>query len=96
MIIQENPSRLIHPSNGSSMKKTFQDRLVTALLSIATTGIISCFGFLWKVNGTQEKMLQHDIDADRRMDNIEGKINNIQLDIREERAVRLELLKNQK
>ena len=83
-------------TNGVTMKNTFQDRLMTALLSVATTGIISCVGFLWNVNSTQAKMLQHDIDADKRMDNIEGKINNIQLDIREDRAVRMELLKNQK
>lgn len=96
MATRTTPVQLTQSSNGIVMKKTFQERLITALLSIATTGIVSCVGFLWNVNSTQAKMLQHDIDADKRMDNIEGKINNIQLDIREDRAVRMELLKSKK
>lgn len=68
------------------------------LLSVATTGTISCFGFLWNANKTLTKLEQLEIQKAQAIDELRIKLNNIQLDVRDvrEKVIRLEILNQQK
>lgn len=86
---------MIH--NSKIAGKVINDKLFTALLSVTTTGIIGCFGFLWKVNIALTRLEEHDTENVRSRDETMIKTNNIQLDLRDvrERLIRLET-KNQR
>jgi hypothetical protein len=92
MIKKQKPLHM-YSTNGADRKSTLQP----FLLSIMTTGVIGCFGFLWSLNNTITRLQDHDAEVNKLIDEISVKINNIQLDIREvrERLVRIES-KNQK
>lgn len=75
--------KITHYSNGSKMKK--ESPLTSILLSIATAGIIGCFVFLWGQNSTNAIILERDAQKTRAIDEINGKINTMQLDFREVR-----------
>jgi cell division protein FtsL len=85
--------QLTTSANGKRMK-TFQEKVQTAIISIATTGIISCAGFLWKANASLSQIEEHLQEIDKRMDNHEIKTDNLQLDVRDirERVIRVETL----
>jgi predicted nucleic acid-binding Zn-ribbon protein len=89
------PINLIKPVNGQKLK-TFQEKLQTAVISIATTGIISCTGFLWKVNASQARVEEHIMEMDKNINNLQLNVNNMQLDVRDirDRIIKLETLKN--
>lgn len=78
----------------------FTDKIQTAIVSIATTGIISCAGFLWKVNSTLASIKEHiqerDVQIDKKINDIQLTNNNIQLDIRElrDKTIRIETIQN--
>lgn len=86
----------IQSYNGKLMKK--ESPWQTVLASIAASGTIGCFIFLWNLNGTIAGMQQRDIDKAKSIDDINGKINTIQLDVRElrDKTIRIEALKNLK
>lgn len=85
-------------TNGTTMRNTFQERFQTALLSIATTGLLGCFGFLWNVNSILASMKEHQNQKDKTIDDVQLKINTIQLDMREvrDKVIRVETLKTTK
>lgn len=75
---------------------SFVEKLVTAAISIATTGIIACCGFAWNTNGSIVKIEQHLIEKDKAIDDLNIKMNNLQLDIRGAREAIVELKTLQK
>jgi hypothetical protein len=89
------PIKLMPSANGRKMR-TFQEKLQTAVISIATTGIISCAGFLWKVNASQARMEEHLIEMDKKINDLQLNMNNMQLDVRDvrDRVIKLEVYKN--
>lgn len=97
MIQTATPIKLMPSANGRRMR-TFQEKLQTAVISIATTGIISCAGFLWKVNASLARIEQHEMETDKFMDDLQLKMNNVQLDVRDvrDKVIELKTLKNQK
>ena len=74
------------------MKTGNDNPIITTLLSIGTTGIIGCFVFLWIQNATNAQVMERDAQKSRAIDEINGKMNNMQLDMRDvrERVVRIE------
>jgi hypothetical protein len=80
--------------NGStkSIAPVMPDKLITALLSIITAGVIGCFSFLWNVNSTLARMEERETEAIRIREEMRIKINALQLDIRDvrERVIRIE------
>ncbi len=86
---------MIH--NSKIAGKVINDKLFTALLSIATSGIIGCFAFLWQVNGALARLEERDTENIRAREEVMIKTNNIQLDLRDvrERLITLET-KNQR
>lgn len=84
--------------NGSTKFSTpvLSDKLVTALLSVITAGIIGCFGFLWNLNGTLARMQERETEAVRIREEMRTKVNTLQLDMRDvrERVIRIESLKD--
>lgn len=94
METQITPFNYTHPSNGKQMKK--EAPWQTVLASITASGMIGCFIFLWNLNGTIARMQERDIERAKGMDDINGKINTIQLDVRElrDKTIRIEALKN--
>ena len=82
----------VKSSNGNKMKKTIENPVTTTLLSIGTAGIIGCFVFLWNQNSTNAQILERDGQKSRAIDDINIKINQMQLDIRDvrERVIRIE------
>lgn len=79
-------------TSGVRLKKIFDDKIQTALLSVITTGIIGCFTFLWNLNSTVARLQENMIDTIRAKEEQSVRINNIQLDIRDirERLIRIE------
>jgi hypothetical protein len=90
--MQTETQPFTYTSNGKQMKKPIESPLTTTLLSVGTAGIIGCFIFLWNQNGTNAKILERDAQKSQAIDQINGKINQMQLDIREvrETAIRIE------
>lgn len=77
---------------------TLTDKLLTAGISIATTGIVFCCGFMWKTNATLTRIEQQQVDTRQDVNDINIKMNNMQLDMRDVRddVVELKTLKNRK
>lgn len=68
------------------------DKLVTALLSVVTAGVVGCFGFLWNLNGTLARMQERETEAIRVREEMRTRVNTLQLDMRDvrERLIRME------
>jgi len=87
------PLNFIQSPNGKQMKK--ESPWQTVLATIAASGTIGCFVFLWNLNGTMARMQERDMERAKGMDEINGKINTMQLDIRDlrDKTIRIETLK---
>lgn len=74
------------------VKKTLNDKFHTFLLSVATGGVVGCFGFLWNLNNTVTRLQEHDVENTKSREEWANKTNNIQLDIRDirERLIHIE------
>jgi hypothetical protein len=70
----------------------------TFLLSIATAGVLGCFGVLWNMNNAITRLQDHDTENINAREEQGGHINTIQLDIRDirERMVKIESQKQPK
>lgn len=81
----------------SIRKKGMEDKLHTFLLSLATAGVIGCFGFLWSLNNAITRLQDHDTDNIKLREEQTIRINAIQLDIRDirERVIKIEAQKAQ-
>lgn len=82
-------------NNTIDKKPIMDDKLHTFLLSLATAGVIGCFGFLWNMNNSITRLQDHDNDNIRLREEQTIRINNMQLDIRDirERVIRMEAQK---
>lgn len=67
------------------------DKLLTASISIATTGIMFCCGFMWRTNEAVARIEQHEISQDKIMDDLQINLNNLQLEHRKMRDDVIEL-----
>lgn len=76
----------------TTKKNTLEDRINTLLLSVVTAGVIGCFGFLWNMNNAITRLQEHDIENIQSKEEMIGKVNNMQLDVRDirERLIRVE------
>lgn len=70
-----------HVVNGASGIRSLADKVQTALISIATTGIVTLCGFAFKTNATLARIEQRQIDDGIRMDHQQTGINNTGLDV---------------
>lgn len=72
--------------------KGITEKVQTALLSIATTGIFGCCAFLWSVNAALVKLQERDTENVRVREELNTRMNNVQLDIRDirDRLIRVE------
>lgn len=78
--------------NGVAAKGIIEEKLPTFLLSIATAGVLGCFGFLWNMNKAITVLQEHDTDNIKARAEQTIRSNNIQLDIRDirERVIKIE------
>lgn len=85
--------QLTQSANGKSMKSIL-DKFLTAAISVATTGIVGCCVFIWRSNASLSQIEEHLQNIDKRMDNHELKIDNIQVNMADakERLIRIETL----
>lgn len=92
-----SPIPITQSANGSKMN-TLTDKLLTAAISIATTGVVFCCGFMWKTNATLTRIEQRQLDTEQDVNDLNTKMNNVQLDVRATRddVIELKTLKNQK
>lgn len=80
-------------SNGKQGNQSgINDKVITALLSIASAGVIGCFAFFWKVNGVMTRLEERDTQNIKAREDQIMKTNSMQLDIRDirERLIRIE------
>lgn len=96
MKTETTPIKFVQSSNGNSMKN--ESPWQTVLASITASGAVGCFLFLWNLNGNIARMQERDMERAKSIDDINGKINTIQLDVRElrDKTIRIEALKNLK
>lgn len=62
------------------------------MTTLAASGMLGCFGFLWSLNVTATKLEASDAQKSRDIDKIQQTVNNLQLstqDVRE-RIIRIE------
>lgn len=78
------PKTFFMSPNGTGFKMNFD--WSAFLLAIATSGTITCVGFLVKVSNTLAVMQEQHIQDKQDKDDFKQSINNIELDIRELRA----------
>lgn len=73
-------------------KKGLNEKVITFVLSLATSLIAGCFIFLWNVNASLIRLQERELERDKAIDDLNIKINNIQLDIRElrDKVIRIE------
>lgn len=83
-------------NNTIDKKPIMDERLHTFLLSLATAGVIGCFGFLWNMNNSITRLQDHDTDNMKIREEQVIRINTMQLDIRDirERVIRMEAQKS--
>lgn len=60
---------------------SFTEKIQTALISIGTTSVVACCGFLFKVNGSLERIEQSLSDEVRVRNEQQAALNNIQLKV---------------
>lgn len=70
-----------HLVNGANGTKSLADKVQTALISIATTGIVTLCGFAFKTNATLARIEQRQIDDGIRADHQQTGMNNMALDV---------------
>lgn len=70
-----------HLVNGAKGTKSLADKVQTALISIATTGIVALCGFAVKTSTTVARIEQRQIDDGIRMDHQQTGMNNMGLDV---------------
>lgn len=78
--VTATPIHLIPTANGRRMSN-ISEKLITASISIATSGILFCCGFMWKTNASQARMEQHLIETDKEINDLQIKMNNVQLKV---------------
>ncbi len=85
--------QLTQSANGKKMK-SISDKFLTAIISLAATSIVMCGGFLWKTNAALSRIEEHQIDTDRKIDNMQSQVNEIQIKLidTKERLIRIETL----
>lgn len=85
--------QLTQSANGKPMK-SISEKIQIAIISLATTGIVACCGFLWKSNASLSQIEEHLQLMDKRLDNHELKIDKIQFNVEDakERLIRIETL----
>ena len=97
-MIKTKNSTIVHPVNGENNTHTnkLADKLLTALIGIATTLLIGTFSFAWNINKTITQVQDRIDNIYLSVDRIEGKTNNLQLDIRalSDRTIRVEEKQN--
>lgn len=79
-------------SNGQRARKTWTEKIQGAILTIATTALIGNFTFLWKLNALITRLEDHDIQKTNSINDINGKLNTVQLNIQDikEKVIRIE------
>jgi Tfp pilus assembly protein PilO len=70
---------------GSS--NSLAEKIQTALISIGTTAVVTCCGFLFKVHGSLERIEQSLSDEVRIRNEHQAKINTIQLEVADLKVV---------
>lgn len=70
----------------------FNRNLQTWLLGISSVAAVGAFTFLWNLNSNVATMKQDQTYGKQRFDQMQGTMNNMQLDIREvrDKVIRLE------
>jgi len=68
------------------------EKAQTIIVSLLTAALIACFGFLWNLNGTLSRMEERDVTREKALNDINLKINSIQLDLIDlrDRIIRIE------
>lgn len=84
--------KIIMQSANGREKKTITDKLLTVLISLITSLIAGCFAFLWNLNNSVTRLQEDSLQNKNSIDELNIKMNNIQLDIREcrEKIIRIE------
>jgi phosphoribosylpyrophosphate synthetase len=65
----------------SGAKSSLMEKVQTALISIGTTAVVGCCTFLFKVNGSLERIEQSLFDEVRIRNEQQAKINTIELKV---------------
>jgi outer membrane protein TolC len=80
-------------ANGQS-KKTMNEKVQTIIASVLTAAIIGLFTFLWNLNKTLGRMEEREFNTTQSINDINNKINNIQLDVRDlrDKTIRIETI----
>lgn len=73
-------------------KNTINEKVIAVGLSLLTTLIAGCFAFLWNLNAAITRIQDQQMQNAKAIDEINLKINNIQLDVRDlrERIIMIE------
>lgn len=89
---QINPVTFMASANGQSIRKSWVEKFQGAILTIATTALIGNFTFLWKLNALVTRLEDHDVQKTNDINNINGKINTMQLNMQDirESVIRIE------
>ncbi len=68
------------------------EKLQTIVVSLLTAALIACFGFMWNLNSTLARMEERDLSKEKALNDINAKINIIQLDLYDlkDRVIRIE------
>lgn len=87
--------KIQHSENGASTKSSLEDKIHTFMLSVATAGVIGCFGFLWSMNKAITILQEHDTETIKSRAEQAIRTNSMQLDIRDirERVIKIEAQK---
>lgn len=89
---QINPIKFMASANGQRSKKGWSDKLQGAILAIATSALLGNFTYLWKLNALATKLEDHDNQKTLAIDALNGKMNNLQLNVQDikESVIRIE------
>lgn len=89
---QINPIKFMASANGQRSKKGWSDKLQGAILVIATSALLGNFTYLWKLNALATKLEDHDNQKTLAIDALNGKMNNLQLNVQDikESVIRIE------
>lgn len=90
--IQLNQSQV----NGIRFKSKILERFYNVVLGIMSTALIGLFTFLWNLNSTLAQMKEKNISMQKSFDDVNIKLNNVQLDIRDlrDKTIRIETRQN--
>lgn len=84
--------------NGVRVKSKILERFYSVILGIMSTALIGLFTFLWNANSTLAQMKEKNISIEKSVNDINIKLNNVQLDIRDlrDKTIRIETRQNLK